>query len=97
MFSLLYKCQNIDFHKTLRITLYQIERIVYINYESYEKILEIKQQINKHCVKSVRNQSFSGPYSLRMRENTNQKNFEYGHISCSENYIFINKFPYIYS
>ena len=43
MFSLLYKCQNIDFHETLRITLYQIERIVYINYESYEKILEIKQ------------------------------------------------------
>ena len=36
MFSLLYKCQNIDFHKTLRITLYQIEIIVYINYESYE-------------------------------------------------------------
>ena len=24
------------------------------------------------------------PYSVRMRENTDQKNFEYEHFSCSE-------------
>ena len=36
-----------------------------------------------HCVKSVRFRSFSGPYSVRMRENTDQKNAEYGHFSCS--------------
>ena len=29
---------------------------------------------------SVRIRSFSGPYSVRMRENTDQKNSEYGHF-----------------
>ena len=37
-----------------------------------------------HCVKSVRNRSYSGPsispYSIRMRENTDQNNSEYGHF-----------------
>ena len=36
-----------------------------------------------HYVKSVRIRSFSGLYSVRMRENTDQKNFEYGHFSRS--------------
>ena len=36
-----------------------------------------------HCVKSVRIRSFSGPYSVRMRENADQKNSEYGHFSRS--------------
>ena len=47
-----------------------------------------------HCVKSVRIRSFSGPhfpafglnterYSVHMRENTYQKNSEYGHFSRS--------------
>ena len=49
-----------------------------------------------HCVKSVHTRSFSSPYfpvfgmntesisqySVRMRENTDQKNSEYGHFSC---------------
>ena len=35
---------------------------------------------NTHCLKSVRIQSFSGPYSVQMRENTDQKNSEYGHF-----------------
>ena len=30
-----------------------------------------------HCVKSVRIQSYSGPYSVRMRENTDQNNSKY--------------------
>ena len=33
------------------------------------------------AVKSVRIRSFSRPYSVRMRENTNQKIFPYGHFS----------------
>ena len=37
-----------------------------------------------HCVKSVRIQRFSGPYSVRMRENKDQKNSEYGHFSRSK-------------
>ena len=35
------------------------------------------------CVKSVRIRSYSGPYSVRMWENANQNNSEYGHFSCS--------------
>ena len=49
-----------------------------------------------HCVKRVRFRSYSAPYFLacglntekysikcRMRQNTNQNNFEYGHFSCN--------------
>ena len=53
----------------------------------------------KHCVKSVRSRSFSGPYfpafglntgkSIRMWENTDEKKSEYGHFSRSES---INSF-----
>ena len=39
---------------------------------------------NIHCVKSVRIRSFSGPYSVRMREYTDQKNSEYEHFSRSD-------------
>ena len=39
---------------------------------------------NKHCVKNVRIQSYSGPYPVRMRENSDQKNSEYGDFSCSK-------------
>ena len=50
-----------------------------------------------YCVKSVRIRRFSDPYfpafgpilrislySVLMRENTDQKNSEYGHFSCSD-------------
>ena len=36
-----------------------------------------------HCVKSVRIRSYSGPYSGRMRQNTDQNNSEYGQFSRS--------------
>ena len=36
-----------------------------------------------HCVKSIRTRSFSGPYSVRMLENTSQWNSEYGYFSRS--------------
>ena len=36
---------------------------------------------HQHCAKSVRIVSYSGPYSVRMRENTDQNNSEYGHFS----------------
>ena len=50
-----------------------------------------------HCVKRVRIQSFSGPYfpafpgpySVRMWENTDQKNFQYGHFTHSD---YLNTF-----
>ena len=37
-----------------------------------------------NCVKNVRIRSFSGPYSVRMRKNTEQKNSEFGHFSLRE-------------
>ena len=40
---------------------------------------------NRHCVKSSRMRSYSGPYSFRMRENADQSNSEYGQFSRSEN------------
>ena len=51
-----------------------------------QKIFEFcfKNFFNKHCVKSVHIQSFSGRYSVRMWKNTDQKNSEYGHLSRSE-------------
>ena len=36
-----------------------------------------------HCVKSVRIQSYSGPYSVRMRRNLDQNNPKYKHFLCS--------------
>ena len=36
-----------------------------------------------HCVKSVRIRSYSGPYSVRMRENADQNNSEYWYFSRS--------------
>ena len=37
-----------------------------------------------HCVKSVHIRSYSGLYSVRMRENTDQNNSEYGHFLQSD-------------
>ena len=52
-----------------------------------------------HCVKSVRYRCFSGlyfpafglnsPYSVRLRENTDQKNSKYGHFSCSDGSLWL--------
>ena len=37
-----------------------------------------------HCVKKAQIWSFSGPSSVRMRENKDQKNSEYGQFSRSD-------------
>ena len=45
--------------------------------------ISYKVRYDEHCVKIVRIRSFSGPYfpySVRMRENMDQKNSEYRHI-----------------
>ena len=47
-------------------------------------VLEHQNRSN-HCGKSVRIRSYSGPYSVQMRENTNQNNSEEGDFSHSEN------------
>ena len=41
---------------------------------------------NTPCVKSVLIRSYSGLYSVQMRENTDQNNSEYGHYSRSDSY-----------
>ena len=51
-------------------TLYQI--LLHFDNKNYK---------NFHCVKSVRIRSYGGPYSVRMRENTDQNNSKYGHFS----------------
>ena len=40
---------------------------------------------NKHYVKNIRIRSYSGSYSARMRENTDQNNSEYGYFSQRKN------------
>ena len=41
------------------------------------------KQRHLHCIKHVRIRSYSGPYSVRMRENTDENNSEYGLFSRS--------------
>ena len=43
-----------------------------------------------HCVKSVRIRSYFGPYSVRIRENTDPNNSQYGHVSRSVSQIIIS-------
>ena len=54
---------------------------------SYELQWYYKLQISfvetVRCVKNVRIRNFSGSYSVGMRENTDQKNSEYGRSLCS--------------
>ena len=49
-----------------------------------------------HCVKSFRIRSYSGPYSVRMRKNTDQNNSEYGHFSRIEFARSIGKASHIF-
>ena len=39
---------------------------------------------DSRCAKSVRIRSYSGPYAVRMQENTDENNSEYGHFFRSE-------------
>ena len=39
-----------------------------------------KHHTSSQCVKIIRIWSYSGPYAVRMRENTEQNNSEYGHL-----------------
>ena len=48
------------------------------------------QYNTQQCVKSARIRSFSGTYSVRLRENTDQKKSEYGHFSRSANIYLIH-------
>ena len=43
--------------------------------------------LSQHCVKSFRIRGFSGPYSVQIRENKDQKNSGYGHFSRSASWL----------
>ena len=59
----------------------QIENLK-LSFKSKFAILKNKHLFD-HCVKSVRIWNYSGPYSVRMWENTDQNNSEYGHFLLS--------------
>ena len=44
-------------------------------------------KVIKHCVKSVRFRSYSGPYFSAFGLNTDQNNSEYGHFLRSKNFV----------
>ena len=50
--------------------------------KNLRKLLKFLRKMN--CVKSVRIRSYSGPYSVRMQENTDQNISEYGHLLRSD-------------
>ena len=55
-----------------------------------DKINIVLSVISIPYVKSVRIRSFSGPYIIRMRENTDQNNCQYGHFLHSDNHNLNN-------
>ena len=63
-----------------------------ISYHNFRNLL-LQKHLESHilkivtqtpCVKSVPIQSYSGPYSVRIRENADQNNSEYGYFSRSD-------------
>ena len=66
-----------------------------------QNVLRIgRKKKTTRCVKSVRVLNFSGPYSVQMWENTDQKNSEYGHFSCNDRLFYqhlLRKLEILYS
>ena len=50
----------------------------WIDWRSYPSF-----QLQSYCVKGAYIRNYSGPHSIRMRQNTDQNNSEYGHFSWS--------------
>ena len=50
--------------------------------KNLRKLPKFLREMN--CVKSVRIRSYSGPYSVRMQENTGRNISEYGHLLRSD-------------
>ena len=62
---------------------------------NHENVILFFYVKTSRCVKSVHVRGYPGPYSVRMRENKDQDNFEYGHFLRSVNRkptLFIVKF-----
>ena len=65
-----YDYANISNKEELSLCLHSVKENLRVQ-EDYLGFLRVTNI--KHCVKSVQYGVFSGPYSVRMRENTNQK------------------------
>ena len=63
-----------------KISKISVESLNLSPFQSFQ-LLNVYHQL--HCLKSVRIWDFSGPYSVWIRENTDQKNSEYRHLSRS--------------
>ena len=57
------------------------------------KVLDLFQCKHNHYVKNVCIRSYSGPYSVRIRENTGQNKSEYEHFSRCERLVSDSKSP----
>ena len=57
---------------------------IYSEVFTFPYLQQLYQWLDKHCMKSVRIRSYSGPYFSAFGLNTDKNNSEYGHFSCSE-------------
>ena len=60
-----------DSNRGVSVQLTTISQYLFFEKSSIINVWQSSKYANVHCVKSVRIRSFSGPYSVRMRENTN--------------------------
>ena len=59
-----------------------------------------RKHTSSQCVKIIRIWNYSGPYSVRMRENMDQNNSEYGHLLrsvCFFHFRDYRKRPMVYN
>ena len=77
---------SLNYFSTKELNLFQSKEMMKMNALA-DVLRELPCQTYKflflklgHCTKSVCIQSYSGPYSVRMLENTNQNNSECGHF-----------------
>ena len=86
------------FYRTFRRLLFPFESNPWISStDMKEKKVSKRFKFYSHLLRkkcqNARIRSYSGPYSVQMRENTGQNNSEYGHFSRSEYFLhFLRNF-----
>ena len=90
--TLWHRCFLVNFAKFLRTPFLQNISVQLLEKNSYSirRVFPMAASENSNivadsrCAKSVRIRSYSGPYAVRMQENTDENNSEYGHFLRSE-------------
>ena len=77
-----------DFKPIISLPEFQAHGFEYISKTSIISFDKLTFWYNKHCLKSLQIRSFSGPYSVQIRENTEQKNSVFGPFLRSEIHCF---------